>query len=79
MLSASVFNLIIPGVEEGGIWVTQHADLPLEELLITNPWLKILQRWRLLLTMAGLMAVVLLYRAGTRSNAESALNAETPD
>jgi hypothetical protein len=51
----------------------------LEELLITNPWLKILQRWRLLLTMAGLMAVVLLYRAGIRSNAESVLNEETPD
>ena len=67
------------GVEEGGLWVTQHADQPLEELLITNPWLKILQRWRLLLTMAGLMAVVLLYRAGIRSNAESVLNAETPD
>jgi hypothetical protein len=67
------------GVEESGLWVTQQADLPLEELLITNPWLKILQRWRLLLTMAGLMAVVLLYRARIRSNSESALNEETPD
>lgn len=54
-------------VEEGGIIVTQFADLPREELLVINPWLKILQEWRLPLTTIGIIAVVLLYRTSRSS------------
>ena len=67
------------GIEENGIWVTQYADPPLEELLIVNPWLKILERWRIVLTVAGLIALVLLSRAMVRSRSEPALKVETTD
>jgi hypothetical protein len=67
------------GVEEDGLWVTQYANPPLEELLIVNPWLKILEHWYLLLTMAGLIALVLLSRTMVRSKSEPALKVETSD
>ena len=67
------------GVEEDGLWVTQYANQPLEELFIVNPWLKVLECWRLLLTMAGLIALVLLSRNVVHSKSESALKVEMSD
>jgi len=54
-------------VEEGSVMVTRFADLPKEEIFVINPWLKILQGWRLPLTTIGIIAVALLYRAGRSS------------
>jgi len=54
-------------VEEEKLMVTRFADLPQEELLVVNPWLKTLQDSRLLLTMTGFVAMVFLYRAARSS------------
>jgi hypothetical protein len=51
-------------VEEESVMVTSFADLPKKELLVINPWLKIMREWRLILLTIGFLAVVLLYRAG---------------
>ena len=54
------------GVEEEGVLVTRFADFPSHEIPIINLWLKILQRYRLVLLLAGFIAAILLYRAGRR-------------